>query len=109
MAPAAEELLGLVSQLADDLGRRLDALYATDRLAGPVRHGLDRSADVAGDGQLLEPAHGHAVAVRGAKHLADDVALESLGGCDRGAQGAVRSARVVERERITADGVRGSG
>ena len=61
-APAAEEALGLAGKLADDLGRRLDASHATDRFAGPVRHGLNGSADVAGDGQLLEPAHGHAVA-----------------------------------------------
>src|SRR5687767_13514280 len=108
VAPAAEEPLGLTGELADDLGRWLHARDAADRLAGPVRHGLDRAAHVPGDGQLLEPAHGDAVA-GGSQHLADLIALEGLGGRDGGAQGAVGGTRVVERERVAADGVRGIG
>src|SRR3712207_4079 len=76
--PTAEEALGVADQLADDLGGRLHACHAADRLSGPVRHRLDRSAHVSRDRQLLEPAHGHAGAARGVDELADDIALEGL-------------------------------
>ena len=78
LAPAAQEALGLGGQVGDDLGGGEDPVGGADALAGVVDHGRDLAGGVAvgaGDAEAGDREGGRAHA-----GLADDLALERLGG-----------------------------